>query len=113
MSRNKTLLIIEDEKDVCLLITRLFISKFKCIDCAYSLAEGLEKARLAPPDVILMDNNLPDGLGIEHIHIFRKLLQDKPLEVVMTSALDVQAEALAAGADYFIGKPIVTSDLPW
>jgi DNA-binding response OmpR family regulator len=113
MRRNKKLLIIDDEMDACLLMARIFRTKFKCIDCAYSLTEALEKARLTPPDVILMDNNLPDGLGIEHIGDFRRLQNGHPMEVVMTSALDIRIEALAAGADYFIAKPISASDLPW
>ncbi|MDP1813226.1 MAG: response regulator [Leadbetterella sp.] len=113
MRRNKKLLIIDDEIDACLLMARLFRSKFKCIDCAYSLTEALEKANETPPDVILLDNNLPDGYGIEHISDFRNLLKDHAMEVVMISAIDIRAEALAAGADYFIGKPISARDLPW
>ncbi len=113
MRRNKKLLIIDDEMDACLLMARLFRSKFKCIDCANSLAEAFEKANMVPPDVILLDNNLPDGYGIEHINDFRNLRSDHILEVVMISAIDIRAEALTAGADYFICKPILAKDLPW
>jgi DNA-binding response OmpR family regulator len=113
MRRNKKLLIVDDEIDACLLMTRIFRSKFKRIDCAYSLAEALEKARVEPPDVILLDNNLPDGLGIEYINDFRRLQTNLTMEVVMISAIDIHAEALDAGADYFIVKPISARDLPW
>jgi len=113
MRRNKKLLIIDDEIDACLLMARLFRSKFAGIECAYSLEDALEKAQLALPDVILLDNNLPDGYGIEHISDFRNLKNNHPIEVVMISAIDIRAEALAAGADYFICKPISARDLPW
>ncbi|MBC7777069.1 MAG: response regulator [Phycisphaerae bacterium] len=113
MRREKKLLIIDDEIDACLLMARLFRSKFARIDYAYSLAEALEKAILMPPDVILLDNNLPDGYGIDHISDFRNIRNNHVIEVVMISAIDIRAEALAAGADYFISKPISATDLPW
>jgi len=113
MRREKKLLIIDDEMDACLLMARLFRSKFAFIECAYSLEEALQKAQVTLPDVILLDNNLPDGYGIEYINAFRNIKNNHPMEVVMISAIDISAEALAAGADYFICKPISRKDLPW
>ena len=109
MPQDKILLIIEDEIDACLLMAHLLRNKFAHIECAYSLAEGLEKANSLPPDVVLLDNNLPDGYGIRDL----KSIGRNPVQVVLISALDIRTEALAAGADSFIGKPIRLGDLPW
>lgn len=99
-----SLLIIDDEPDVCLLLKRALSPHYAQIDCAYSLAEGMEKAALMGPDVIVLDNNLPDGFGINEIHTFKNTA--KATKVVMLSAMDVQTDALAAGADYFLEKPV-------
>ena len=108
----RNLLIIDDEEDACLLIARLLRYKFSHIECAYSLAEGREKAGRVKPDVVLLDNNLPDGMGIDHINDFKKICSN-PVQVVVISALDIRSEALTAGADEFIGKPIDVGDFPW
>ncbi len=112
MRQNKKLLIVEDEADACLLMARLLRHKFAQIECSYSLAEAFGKAALLQPDVVLLDNNLPDGYGIDHISEFKNF-GVQPVQVVVISALDIRSEALAAGADDFIGKPIMVSDFPW
>lgn len=112
MRYDKKLLIVDDELDACMLMARLLRHKFAEVECAYSLSEALEKASTMQPNVVLLDNNLPDGYGIEHIHDFKKA-GEVPAHVVVISALDLRAEALAAGADAFIGKPLLLGDLPW
>ena len=112
MQQDKKLLIVEDEADACLLMARLLRYKFAQIECSYSLAEALSKAAHMQPDVVLLDNNLPDGFGIDHISAFKNL-GTAGVQVVVISALDIRSEALAAGADDFIGKPLVPNALPW
>ncbi|MFN0034799.1 MAG: response regulator [Saprospiraceae bacterium] len=109
---NNKLLIVDDETDACLLMTHLLRHKFAQIECAHTLTEGLERAANTQPEVILLDNNLPDGYGIEHIGDFKNF-GAHPARVVVISALDLRSEALAAGADHFVSKPIALSDLPW
>jgi len=73
MNPTKKVLIIDDEEDACLLLKRYFAKRNCEVSCAYTLQEGLEKARTVKPDIIFLDNNLPDGLGWEH----SLLLQDE------------------------------------
>lgn len=112
MRYDKKLLIVDDELDACMLMARLLRHKFAQVECAYSLTEALEKAYILQPNVVLLDNNLPDGYGIEHILDFKNV-STVPAQVVVISALDLRTEALAAGADAFIGKPLLLADLPW
>lgn len=112
MKKEKTLLIVDDEVDACVLMTRLLRRKFAHIECAHSLRDGLEKAAALTPEVILLDNNLPDGYGIEHVADFKQIGYPEA-QVVVISALDLRTEALAAGADNFIGKPLGINDLLW
>lgn len=100
----RTLLIIDDEQDMCLLLRRALRSRFEHIEFAHSLTEGVVASLKNKPSVILLDNNLPDGFGIHHIQLFRTGAD--AVQIVMVSAMDIHYEALEAGADEFIGKPV-------
>jgi len=100
----RTLLIVDDEKDMCVLLSRALRSFFGHIEFAHTLTEGVAMAAMISPDVILLDNNLPDGYGMEHIDMFRN--DTTSIQIVLVSAMDIRNEALAAGADEFIGKPV-------
>ena len=101
----KTVLIIDDEKDLCRLLTIALKREKFGVDCAYSLAEARSKL-LEHPSIVLLDNNLPDGSGLdffkEHLDAFHKSC------VIMISA-DVKPEtkkdALREGISIFLQKP--------
>ena len=58
-------LIIDDEEDLCLLI-KTYLSRKNCdVSTAYTLSEGLKQMEELSPDILFLDNNLPDGLGWE------------------------------------------------
>jgi CheY-like chemotaxis protein len=61
--RNLKLLIIDDEKDYCLIMKSYFVGKKYEVFLAYTLKEGLKLLEEQQPDVLLLDNNLPDGKG--------------------------------------------------
>ena len=65
-------LIVDDEVDTCLLI-KLFLHK-KGIEAfqAHSLSEGISKIIDLSPKWLFLDNNLPDGHGIDKIHDIKK-----------------------------------------
>ena len=103
MKKGRTVLIVDDEIDYCMLLRRVLRKRFAHVACAYSLLEGVTTAAFLQPDVILLDNNLSDGYGIEYISKFKKAA--KKGWIVMISAMDIREEALGAGADDFSGKP--------
>ena len=59
----RKVLIIDDEKDTCLLLKRYLSSKNFEVYCSYSLADGLQQLDSKQPDILFLDNNLPDGFG--------------------------------------------------
>jgi two-component system, OmpR family, response regulator len=84
MSVKKKVLIIDDEEDACLLLKQYFAKKNFEVTCAFTLKEGLQKIRTEKPDLVFLDNNLPDGLGWE---VSACLLQENPnLEIHLISA---------------------------
>lgn len=59
----KKVLIIDDEVDFCLLLKAYLTRHNYDVYYAHTLTAGVEQARSIKPEIIFLDNNLPDGLG--------------------------------------------------
>lgn len=67
----KKILIIDDERDLCILLRSYLVPLKYEVHIAYTLTEGIQKLEGISPDIIFLDNNLPDGLGwdkVDYIH---------------------------------------------
>ncbi|MFL9484071.1 response regulator [Chitinophagaceae bacterium LWZ2-11] len=75
----KQIVVIDDEIDFCVLV-KMQCSK-KDINCVYatSLDAGIELVQKVDPSVVILDNNLPDGLGWQKA---RQILQSHPHTVL-------------------------------
>ncbi|MES2460341.1 MAG: response regulator [Armatimonadota bacterium] len=111
----KTILVIEDNPVNLELVTDLLeIAGYEILQ-AMSAEEGIEQARGAQPDLILMDVRLP---GMDGLSATRILKSDAATQHIPVIALTAQAmkgdeeEALAAGCDAYLSKPIDTRALP-
>lgn len=67
-------LIIDDEEDLCHLMKSFFAPQGYEVQTAYTLNEGLDLVRSMSPDILFIDNNLPDGLGWEKVDYIRSIL---------------------------------------
>lgn len=109
--KNKKILILDDEEDICFLLSNFLKNKFKDVLCANTIAEFLSHD-LSIIDVLIIDNNLPDGFGFD---IIPKIKSSKPeLKVIAISAFDANNErkyAMENGADLFLGKPFKFQDI--
>lgn len=65
MNPLKKILIVDDEEDLCLLLKIYFTRKKYQVAIANTLKEGLKQLENWNPDILFLDNNLPDGLGWE------------------------------------------------
>ena len=63
------------------------------------------------PSLILLDNRLPDGLGVDFISYIKK--SHPAVKIIMISGTDPEAEdgALEIGADSFLAKPFTKRQL--
>ncbi|PWJ59273.1 response regulator receiver domain-containing protein [Dyadobacter jejuensis] len=107
------IVIIEDEKDLSTLMRNFLIKQFQTdssaavIKIAHTLSEGKHIVSNLKPDWIFLDNNLPDGKGINEIVHLKSTPSPDPVKVVMMSAMtNLRDEALHLGADFFLDKPI-------
>lgn len=82
---------------------------------AQSGEEGLRVARTDPPDLVLMDLQLPGIDGFETLHGLRQGILGRGVPVVAVTAFamaeDRQRVSLA-GFDGFVEKPISVRELP-
>jgi two-component system, OmpR family, response regulator len=101
----KKILIIDDEKDIGLLLKNYLQRKEMQVTCTFSLQQGLETAKVFEPNVIFLDNNLPDGTGINEI---RKIKEKyKQTKIILITAMNhLKEKAICEGADAFLVKPI-------
>ena len=101
------ILIIDDETDICHLLSNFLKQKDIRTVFASSLSEAISIIEQGEKlSLIFLDNHLPDGRGVDFIKQIKRALPD--CKVIMITAHDNQADrekADKAGADYFIGKP--------
>jgi len=110
-SDNRNILLIEDEGEMCLLLNLILGQEDLTIEHVKTLAEAdiyLEK-RL--PALILLDNRLPDGFGLDYLgHLKKKYPW---IKVILISGVDAAAGdlALEIGADDFLSKQFTKAKL--
>ena len=103
---SKRVLIVDDETDICLLLSGLLRRLGYQPTCAHFIEEGRQCLHSQQFSAVFLDLNLPDGLGFDLLPIIKE--DQVSARVIMISAFDGQAErrrATEQGADYFIGKP--------
>jgi len=109
-----TILYIEDNPDNKLLVQRALEARGYTLAWADTGQDGLAQAAANPPDLILLDINLPDMDGYE---VARRLRADIRLSTVPIMAITANAlkgdveKALAAGCDAYLSKPLQIQEL--
>jgi DNA-binding response OmpR family regulator len=107
----KKVLIVEDEGDMCLLLNILLNSDEMELDHVQNLVAADEYLQKEVPSVIILDNKLPDGFGVDFISYIKK--KYPTVRIIMISGFDASARdvALENGADIFLEKPFTRDQL--
>lgn len=112
--KKPTLLIVDDHWENRSVISSLLEPIGIHIIEATNGQEGWDKAQELAPDTIITDIKMPVMDGIEMIRQIRLTSQLKDIPIVVSSASVFEAdrrEALEAGADQFLPKPISIEEL--
>ena len=80
----KRILLVDDEESIQLLYREEFEEEGYVVDSARNGAEALAKFRDNPPDLVLLDINMPGMNGIEVLRQMKELRADLP--VILNSA---------------------------
>ena len=107
----KKILIVEDEGDMCLILNIMLTGKDMELDHVKSLADAKDYLGAEKPSVVILDNKLPDGMGIDFISFIKQNHPD--VKIVMISGYSGAAKdvALVNGADKFLEKPFTKENL--
>lgn len=113
MERAAKILVVDDAPQNLRLLDAVLTSRGYAVSWAVSGAEALEKVRAELPDLVLLDIQMPGMNGYE---VCRRLRRDEAtqfLPVVMVTSSDSEArvDAIDAGADDFIAKPLNQPEL--
>lgn len=109
--KTKKALIIEDESDMCLLLNIMLNSEEVELDHVKTISAAKEYLKNENPSVVILDNKLPDGFGIDLITFIKS--NYPAVKIIMISGYDASAEdvALDNGADIFLQKPFTKNQL--
>ena len=106
------ILIIEDEGDISLILNLMLKKEAIEIEHVTTLTKASVFLKEQRTDIVIMDNQLPDGLGMDYI---KTIKADYPtLKIIMitgnTNITDKET-ALQNGADIFIAKPFTKDQI--
>jgi DNA-binding NtrC family response regulator len=107
MTETSKVLIVDDELDICYLLSGMLKQRNFRTGFVNSLSDAVVALQTDTPSLLFLDNHLPDGFGLDFIPYVKKNYPD--VKVIMITAHDGAAERKTAyngGVDLFIAKPL-------
>jgi len=103
-------LVVDDEVDYCMIMKEYFQSRNYDISLSYTLNEGLKSLEGFKPDILLLDNNLPDGKGWQQIdNILKKFPR---IKIFLISAYSQRSDISINSPNVVVWeKPVSLSQL--
>ncbi|MCC6344124.1 MAG: response regulator transcription factor [Bryobacterales bacterium] len=108
---NLKILIVDDDSQARRVLRAALVARGYEVDDAWNGEEALQKVREHPPDLVLLDLNLPDLSGLD---ICRGIRATSEVSVIIVSVKRAESEkvaALEAGADDYLTKPFGVEEL--
>ncbi len=105
------ILIVDDEKDVTLVLKEFFVSKGYEVLTAFSGSEAMGIMNQPGIDLILLDMHMPDINGIEILKKAKKMHKDTKVVVLTGFSDEYKKEAERIGCDAFLTKPFSVKTL--
>jgi two-component system, OmpR family, response regulator len=100
----KKMLVVEDQGEMCLILDLILSERKFESDYVNNLLDADEYLEKHKPSVIILDNKLPDGFGVDFITYVKKKYPG--IKIIMISGFGTARDvALENGADYFLEKP--------
>jgi two-component system alkaline phosphatase synthesis response regulator PhoP len=111
---SKSILVVDDEPNIVLSLEFLMEKQGFEVRSAYDGEQALEAISKSPPDLVLLDINMPKVNGFEVCASVRANPEWKDVRILILTAKgrDVEREkGLAMGADEYVTKPFSTREV--
>lgn len=110
LQQTKKLLVVEDEGELSLALNMILSGRNLELDYVNSLLSADEYLQKKQPSIILLDNKLPDGFGVDFISYVKKKFPE--IKIIMISGFGSARDvAMANGADLFLEKPFSMTEV--
>jgi putative two-component system response regulator len=109
-----TVLVVDDEEPIRAFLRRLLEREGFAVREAADGTAALATIAASPPDVVLLDVNLPGPNGFEVCRRLRLDVASRLLPIIIVTGRDAttdRVEGLESGADDFLTKPLDTAEL--
>lgn len=106
------ILIVDDEADICYFLSSSLSKKGYTTTYSLSLDEAKDRLKTESPAILLLDNHLPDGRGVDFVASIRP--QYPHLKIIMITAHDTpqdRAKAYGNGVNFFLSKPFTLAEI--
>ena len=107
MTAIEKVLIVDDELDICYLLSGMLKQRNFRTGFVNSLSDAVISLQTDKPSLLVLDNHLPDGYGLDFIPYVKKNFPE--IKVIMITAHDGSLErkqAYDGGVDLFVAKPL-------
>jgi DNA-binding response OmpR family regulator len=108
MDNEKTILLVEDEEDIALLLGKRLRSEGYAVTRVADAVQAMQQVMRLRPNLIILDLMIPGGGGLGVLHKVRRsiLVQDTPV-LVLTGTQDPEhkAKVMELGAEAYFQKP--------
>lgn len=111
-SNSANILVVDDEKDTCLLLRQVLEKEGYVVDSANSGAEALNILRKKKVNLVITDLNMPEMDGLSLIREARKLKTNTKF-IMMTAYGEIETylDAINMGVFDYLNKPMEISDI--
>lgn len=109
---DKKILIIDDDRDICLLLSRFLSKQGYETDSAYTASSGLTKFKENNFDIVLCDYRLGDRSG-KDVLMEIKNINPETIVIIITGYTHIKTavDVIKAGAYDYIAKPLITDEV--
>lgn len=109
---NKTILVFDDDKAILDIFSIVLESSGYKVAVSSTSHDIIDKVKKVNPDVIIMDNWIPEIGGIEATRLLKSFPEFQHIPVIYCSANnDVVSLANLAGAETYLSKPFDLDEL--
>ena len=104
------MLIVEDDPQLNALLQTHLGERYEVLG-ARSVAEARTRIQQRPPQLILLDLNLPDGDGLVFMEELRRFSNTPALMITARGSVQDRVRGLNSGADDYLTKPFSLEEL--